>query len=194
MGTTLQLSSHVRGVLLPPAFSLKSLKHSLLYQVWNKNNRGLPTVSVRGLTPQSVSHSGSFLDPSPFHLQSQYSCQINIDSAGHSWSLPPRSGPRWGQTRSSRPPSPPGSWSRRTAPGRRCPWSARWRRAPRWWRHGPTSRRSASRTHPPASLLPGGSPSRWNEMWLSFAVWELGSREIIGVKYSLRTTVGVLRS
>lgn len=157
MGITLQLSTHVQGVLLRLLPSLKVLKHPLPYPVWTKNNRGLPTVSVRGLTPQSVSHSP--LSPS-FSPSVPKTSQINTDSGGHSWSLPPRSEPHWGQTHSSRPPSPPGLWYRRTAPGRRCLWSARWRRAQRWWRHGPTSRRSASRTPLPASLLPGGSPRR----------------------------------
>lgn len=59
MGTSLQLSTHVEGVVrrLQPAFSLKFLEHPPPYPVWRKNNWGLPTVSVRGLTPQSVSHS-----------------------------------------------------------------------------------------------------------------------------------------
>lgn len=121
--------------------------------------------SVSGLTPQSVSHSP--LNPSWIPLSvSQNSSQINIDSGGHSSSLPQRSEPHWGQTRSSRPPSPPGLWYHQTAPGRRCLWSARWRHVPRWWRHGPTSPRSASHTPLPASLLPGGSPKdqmRWDE-------------------------------
>lgn len=129
-----------------------------LCPVWRKNNRGSPTVS--GLTPQSVSRSP--LSPSwfllLFPLSSQNSSQISIDSAGRSSSPPRRSELRWGRSRSSRPPSPPGWWYHQTAPGRRCLWSAQWRRAPRWWRHEPTSPRSASRTPRPASLLLGGWP------------------------------------
>lgn len=157
MGTTLHLSTLVQVVLhLLQVFSLEFL----CLQSKRRNNRRLPTVSVRGLTPQSISHSPlnpSWIPPL-FTLSPKNSFQININSGGHSWSLPPRSEPHWGQTHSSRPPSPPGLWCCRTAPGRRCLWSAQWRHVPRWWRHGPTSRRSASHTHRPASLLLGGSP------------------------------------
>lgn len=100
-------------------------------------------------------------DPSLRNLQSS---QINRDSAGHSWSLPQTSGPHWAQTHSSPPPSPPGWWCRQTEPGQRCLWSARWRRVPHWWRHEPTSQRSASRMPLPASQLLGGSPTRSNEL------------------------------
>lgn len=85
--------------------------------------------------------------------------QISIGSDGHSSSLPRKSEPRWGQSRSSRLPSLPGWWFHQNAPGRRCLWSARWRRAPRWWHRGPTSPRSASHTPLPASPLLDGSPA-----------------------------------
>lgn len=164
MGTTLQSSTPCSRWSSPPSTIL--FMEIPLFPVLRNNIRGLPTLSVRGLTPQSVSHSP--LNPSWIHLQSRNSSQINIDSGGHSWSLPPRSEPHWGQTRSSRPPSPPGLWYRRIAPGRRCLWSARWRHVPRWWRHGPTSRRSASHMPPPTSLLPGESPRRSNEVRLNY--------------------------
>lgn len=133
--------------------SVSSLKKEQL-RVTNSFSQRADT-SVRQPLP-----SESSLVPSPCLHQSHRSSssQINRDSGGHSWSLPPRSEPRWGRTHSSHPPSPPGLWCHQTAPRRRCPWSARWRRAQRWWRHGPTSRRSASRTPLPASLPPGGSP------------------------------------
>lgn len=124
----------------------------------------VPVVSFtsdEGLTPQILKAfpSESVRRP-PFQFRPRNFSQINTDSGGRSLSLPPRSGPRWGRSRSSRPPSLPGWWCRQTAPGRRCLSSARWRRAPRWWHRGLTSPRSASRTPPPASLLPGGSPGR----------------------------------
>lgn len=85
--------------------------------------------------------------------------QISIGSDGHSWSLPRKSEPRSGQSRSSRLPSLPGWWYHQNAPGRRCLWSARWRRAPRWWRRGQMSPRSASHKPQPAFLLLDASPA-----------------------------------
>lgn len=178
MGTILQQHTHVQGVL--PCF----LQGFLLKSLYIRSEERTVEVYQQfqfGFRADTTVHqplpSKSFMDSSPFHLQLQTSSQINIDSVGHSWSLPLRSEPHWGRTRSSRPPSPPGLWYRRTAPGRRCLWSAEWRHVPRWLRHGPTSPRSASHTPLPASLLPGGSPRRLNEMRWNLPMWELSSQD-----------------
>lgn len=117
----------------------------------------------------SFQSEGWHLSPSATPLWSTslpylQSSQINRDSGGHSWSLPRMSEPHWAQTHSSHPPSPPGWWCHQTEPGRRCLWSAQWRRVPHWWRHGLTSQHSASHTPQPVSLLLGGSPTRSNEL------------------------------